>query len=167
MKNRKAMLGIVVLFALVAVVMAVVSVKLSPLDQSNAAFVVEEPYLRSSSSSSSSSSSMPAATTAAAFLVLRNMTGTDDRLVAARSELMGRVELHTHSEDANGVMRMSEIDAGVALAEGASHEFARGGDHLMFMGLQEPLTQGQLVPVTLVFELAGDVEIIIPVDLTR
>lgn len=158
MKNRKAMLGIVVLFALVAVVMAVVSVKLSPLDQSNATFVVEEPYLRSS---------MPTATTAAAFLVLRNMTGIDDRLVAARSELMGRVELHTHSEDANGVMRMSEIEAGVALAEGASHEFSRGGDHLMFMGLQEPLTQGQLVPVTLVFEQAGDVEIIIPVDLTR
>lgn len=158
MHNPKATLGIVVLFALVAVVMAVVSVKLSPLDQSNAAFVVEEPYLRSS---------MPTATTAAAFMVLRNMTGTDDRLIAVRSELSGGVALHTHSEDANGVMRMSEIEGGVPLPDGASHAFARGGDHLMFTGLDTPLEQGQLVPVTLVFEQAGEVEIIIPVDSRR
>jgi copper(I)-binding protein len=158
MKNPKAMMGVVVLFALVAVVMAVVSVKLSPLDQSNAAFAVEEPYLRSSMSTS---------TTAAAFMVLRNMTGTDDRLVDVRSDLPGRVELHTHSQDPNGVMRMGKIEGGVPLADGAFHAFARGGDHLMFMGLQEPLTQGQLVPVTLVFEQAGEVQIIVPVDLTR
>lgn len=158
MNNRKTTLGIVVLFALVAVVMTVVSVKLSPLDQSDASFAVEEPYLRSSMSTS---------TTAAAFMVLRNMTGTDDRLVAVRSDLPGQVELHTHSQDVNGVMRMSEIEGGVPLPDGAVHSFARGGDHLMFMGLEEPLMQGQLVPVTLVFEQAGDVEIIVPVDLTR
>lgn len=158
MKNRKATLGIVVLFALMAVVMAVVSVKLSPLDQSNAAFVVEEPYLRST---------MTTSTTGAAFMMLRNMTGTDDRLVGVRSDVADRVELHTHSQDANGVMRMGEIEGGVPLADGGAHTFARGGDHLMFMGLKEPLTQGQSVPVTLEFEQAGDIEIIIPVDLTR
>tara|TARA_B110000879_G_scaffold160159_1_gene206806 strand:- start:597 stop:1073 length:477 start_codon:yes stop_codon:yes gene_type:complete len=158
MKNRSVTLGFVVLFALVAVVMAVVSVKLSPLDQSNAAFVVEEPYLRST---------MTTSTTGAAFLVLRNMTGTDDLLVGVGSEAADRVELHTHTQDANGVMRMSEIEGGVPLADGDDHAFARGGDHLMFMGLKEPLTQGQLVPVILVFEQAGDIEITIPVDLTR
>ena len=158
MKNPKATLGIVVLFALVAVVMAVVSVKLSPLDQSNAAFVVEEPYLRSS---------LPTSTSAAAFMVLRNETGTDDRLIGAQSVLSGRVELHTHSEDANSVMRMGEIEGGVPLADGDVHAFERGGDHLMFMGLNAPLEQGQLVTVTLKFEQAGEVEIIIPVDLTR
>ena len=158
MKNPKATLGIVVLFALVAVVMAVVSVKLSPLDQSNAAFAVEEPFLRSS---------LPTSTSGAAFLVLRNMTGQDDHLIGARSDLSGRVELHTHSEDANGVMRMGEIEGGVPLVDGETHVFARGGDHLMFMGLDAPLEQGQLVPVTLIFETAGEVEIIIPVDLDR
>ena len=158
MQNPKATVGIVVVFALIAVAMAVVSVKLSPLDKSDAAFVVEEPYLRSS---------MPTATTAAAFMVLRNMTGTDDRLIAVRSDLSGRVAIHTHAQDINGVMRMSEIEAGVALDDGTFHTFARGGDHLMFTGLDAPLEQGQLVPVTLVFEQAGDVEIIIPVDSNR
>ncbi|WP_298860568.1 copper chaperone PCu(A)C [uncultured Sulfitobacter sp.] len=158
MRNRKATLSIVVLFALVAVVMAVVSVKLSPLDQSDAAFAVEEPYLRSSMSTS---------TTAAAFMVLRNITGTDDRLVGVSSALPGRVELHTHSQDVNGVMRMRAIEGGISIPDEAVHAFERGGDHLMFTGLQEPLTQGQLVPVTLVFERVGEVEIIIPVDLNR
>ena len=37
----------------------------------------------------------------------------------------------------------------------------------MFSGLDAPLTQGQLVPVTLVFENAGEVEITVPVDLDR
>jgi copper(I)-binding protein len=158
MKKPKAAIGIVVLFALAAVMMAVVSVKMSPLDQNDAAFIVEEPFLRSS---------LPTSTSAAAFLVLRNETGRDDRLVAARSGLSGRVDLHSHTQDGNGVMRMAPIDGGVALADGASHAFARGGDHLMFTGLDAPLEQGQLVPVTLVFEEAGEVEITVPVDLTR
>ena len=158
MRQPKAAMGIVVLFALAAVVMAVVSVKMSPLDQSNAAFIVEEPFLRSS---------LPTSTSAAAFLVLSNQTGRDDRLVGARSDLAGRVELHSHTQDADGVMRMGEIEAGVPLADGVTHVFARGGDHLMFMGLQEPLTQGQLVTVTLEFETAGDVAITVPVDLNR
>ena len=158
MQKPKAAMGIVVFFALIAVVMAVVSVKISPLDKSTAAFAVEEPYLRSS---------LPTSTSAAAFLVLRNQTGRDDRLIAVRSALSGRVELHSHVEDANGVMRMGEIAGGVAVADGETHEFKRGGDHLMFMGLDAPLVQGALVPVTLVFEVAGEVEITVPVDLER
>ncbi|MEH6646078.1 copper chaperone PCu(A)C [Sulfitobacter sp.] len=158
MQKPKAAMGIVVAVALAAVIMAVVSVKMSPLDKSSAAFLVEEPYLRSS---------LPTSTSAAAFLVLRNETGSDDRLIAVRSALTGRVELHSHAQDANGVMRMGPIEGGVALADGASYSFSRGGDHFMFTGLDAPLEQGQMVPVTLVFEAAGEVEITVPVDLDR
>ncbi|MCX7567166.1 copper chaperone PCu(A)C [Sulfitobacter sp. F26169L] len=158
MQKPKGAVGIVVLFALIAVVMAVVSVKMSPLDKSNAAFVVQEPYLRSS---------LPTSTSAAAFMMLRNDTGRDDRLVAVRSGLSGRVELHTHTQDANGVVRMGPIEGGVALPDGTTHAFKRGGDHLMFIGLDAPLSQGQMVQVTLVFEKAGEVEISVPVDLDR
>lgn len=158
MRQPKTAMTIVVMFALAAVMMAVVSVKMSPLDQNNASFAVEAPFLRSS---------LPTSTSAAAFLVLRNQTGRDDRLIGARSNLSGRVALHSHTQDADGVMRMGEIEGGIALADGASHAFARGGDHLMFMGLDAPLVQGQLVPVTLIFETAGEVEITVPVDLER
>jgi copper(I)-binding protein len=44
---------------------------------------------------------------------------------------------------------------------------ARGGDHVMFMGLNEPFADGDTVAVTLVFEHAGEVAVEIPVDLNR
>ena len=158
MANRNIVVSVVALFALLAVVMAVVSVKMSPLDQSDAAFVVEDAYLRTS---------MPTSQAGAAFMTLTNRTGTDDRLLGARADIADRVELHTHDQDADGVMRMSRIEGGIALPDGSEHRLARGGDHLMFLGLSRPLVQGEIIPVTLDFEAAGDVLIQIPVDLER
>jgi hypothetical protein len=37
----------------------------------------------------------------------------------------------------------------------------------MFMGLTDPLENGELVPVTLIFERAGEIEVEVPVDLAR
>lgn len=121
-------------------------------------FVAHDPYLRSSTPSSKSG---------AAFLELTNNSGQDDRLVGARSPLEGMIELHTHEQDANGVMRMREIEGGVVIPAGETHKFMRGGDHLMFMGMTAPLDQGQEIAVTLIFEKAGEVEIIVPVDQDR
>ena len=44
----------------------------------------------------------------------------------------------------------------------------RGGHHVMFMGLNRKLAHGDEVAVTLVFsENAGEMDVIIPVDLER
>jgi copper(I)-binding protein len=47
------------------------------------------------------------------------------------------------------------------------HALERGGDHVMFMGLSAPMTQGDEILVTLMFENAGAVSITVPVDLKR
>lgn len=120
--------------------------------------MVEDPYARASTKKSSSG---------AAFMVLKNTGSADDRLVSASSDVAARVELHTHKEDANGVMRMMEVEEGFAVPAGEEHALARGGDHVMFMGLKEPLKHGEVVEVTLTFENAGDVVVEIPVDLER
>lgn len=120
--------------------------------------MVEDAYARSSTANS---------TSGAAFMMLKNATDQDDRLIAASSTVSKKVELHTHTEDDNGVMRMGQIEGGVPVAAGETHHFKRGGDHLMFMGLTGPLTQGGIVNVTLVFEKAGEVQIEIPVDQER
>ena len=119
---------------------------------------VRDSYLRSST---------PSSLTGAAFMTLTNGTDSDDRLIGVTSPVAERVELHAHTEDANGVMRMGEIEGGVPLAVGESHTFGRGGDHLMFIGLTAPLEQGTEVPVTLTFEKAGDVQVMVPVDQER
>ena len=61
--------------------------------------------------------------------------------------------------DAQGVMRMREID-GVALAPKAKVQMKPGlGLHLMLIGLKEPLKEDATFPMTLEFERAGKVEV--------
>ena len=61
--------------------------------------------------------------------------------------------------DAQGVMRMREID-GIALAPKAKLQMRPGtGMHLMLIGLKEPLKEGATFPMTLQFERAGTVEV--------
>jgi copper(I)-binding protein len=50
---------------------------------------------------------------------------------------------------------------------GGMHMLKRGADHVMFMGLNAPMQQGDIVNVTLVFEKAGRIDVEIPVDLQR
>ncbi len=119
---------------------------------------ISDAYARSSGSFAKSG---------AAFMVIENSGAEADRLIAASSDAAQRIELHTHLEDANGVMRMIEVEDGIAVPAGGSSILMRGGDHLMFMGLTEPFEHGATVPVTLVFENAGEIEVEIEVDLER
>jgi copper(I)-binding protein len=120
--------------------------------------MVNDPYARVSTKMSASG---------AAFMMIHNDTGTADRLVAARSDVAERVELHTHIEVANGVMKMMHVEDGFELPEGGMIEMKRGGHHIMFLGLKQPLAHGDKVAVTLVFEKAGEVAVEVPVDLER
>ncbi|THD81524.1 copper chaperone PCu(A)C [Aliigemmobacter aestuarii] len=122
------------------------------------AITVVDPYARVSAMMSKSG---------AAFMVIENHTDQDDRLVAAASDVAEKVELHTHKEDANGVMQMIEVEEGFAIPAQGNHALARGGDHVMFLGLTRELAHGDVVTVTLTFEKAGDVVVEIPVDLER
>jgi copper(I)-binding protein len=103
----------------------------------------------------------------AAFMIIRNGGDEDDRLVSASSPVAGMVELHTHIEDDAGVMRMRPVEDGFAIPAQGEHALERGGDHVMFMQLSEPFPQDGTVPVTLVFERAGEVTVDIPVRMDR
>lgn len=107
------------------------------------------------------------AKTGAAFFTIMNHGAADDRLVAASSDSAKRVELHTHLEDDSGVVRMRPIEDGIAVQAGGEHALERGGDHVMFMGLDAPFEDGTTISVTLTFEKAGDVTLEIPVDNDR
>jgi copper(I)-binding protein len=112
-------------------------------------------------------SASPSAMTGAAFMTITNDGPEDDRLIAARSEAAERVELHTHLIDANGVARMVEVEDGFVIPAGGSHVLERGGDHVMFLGLTAPFEPGGTVPLTLVFEKAGEIAVELPVDMSR
>jgi len=122
------------------------------------AITISDPYARSSTMMS---------TSGAAFMVIENHSAVDDRLVSAKADIAERVELHTHIADANGVMQMIEVPEGFVIPAGGSHALQRGADHVMFLGLNRPLAQGDIIPVTLTFESAGEVVVEVPVDLER
>jgi hypothetical protein len=101
---------------------------------------------------------------AAYFAMLENTGNAADRLLRATTPVAARVELHSMAVDAQGVMRMREID-GIALAPHAKIRMRPGmGMHLMLVGLKEPLKDGARFPMTLEFERAGKVEVTINVQ---
>lgn len=138
--------------------MAALTFMSTPLLAGEAKIMVNDPYARSSG---------PTAKAGAAFMEIMNMGDQDDRLIAARSDIAKRVELHTHKDQGDGVMKMIHVEEGFDLPAGESLMLMRGGNHVMFMGLSEPMVQGETVTVTLTFENAGDIEIDVPVDLER
>jgi copper(I)-binding protein len=119
---------------------------------------VHDAYARSSTAKS---------TSGAVFLVVSNTGPEDDRLIGVRSDAAKRVELHTNIEDANGVMKMIQIEGGIAIPSGGEHALKRGGDHVMLMGLTKGLEDGDIISLTLSFENAEDVTIEVPIDQTR
>jgi len=105
------------------------------------------------------------AKSAAAFMEIKNMSSTEDRLLGARSDFAKRVELHTHIKSEDGVMKMRRVDGGLLLAGNGNLMLQRGGDHIMFMGLTQPISDGEIIQLMLIFENAGSFEIEIPIHL--
>jgi len=91
----------------------------------------------------------------AAFLTIKN-SGDADKLVSAKANISKKTELHTHIHD-NGVMKMRQVEH-VAVNNGMTM-LKPGGDHIMFMGLNEGLKEGTTFPLTLVFEKAGEIAV--------
>ena len=87
----------------------------------------------------------------AAFVTITSPTA--DRLVSASTPVAKKAELHTMSMQGM-VMKMRPI-SGVDIPAGQPVSLKPGGEHIMLMGLNQPLREGQSFPLTLDFEKAG------------
>jgi len=92
-----------------------------------------------------------------AFLEIKAAAGKGDRLIAARSPVAGSVEIHNHIME-GGIARMRRVEA-IAVAGGKSVVLGPGGYHVMLMDLKQPLKEGDLLKLTLVFEKAGEINV--------
>jgi periplasmic copper chaperone A len=81
------------------------------------------------------------------------LSPTSDRLLSASSPVAKKAELHT-MEMAGMVMKMRPI-AGLDIPAGQPVALKPGGEHIMLIGLQQPLHEGQSFTLTLNFEKAG------------
>lgn len=99
----------------------------------------------------------PGAEVGAGFAAIVNADSAADRLLSATAEISNRVEIHEMTME-DGVMKMAAAPA-LAIPAGQTTELKPGGYHLMFIGLKQPLKDGQSFKATLKFEKAGDVSI--------
>jgi periplasmic copper chaperone A len=104
------------------------------------------------------------ATNGAVYLAtLKNNSKQTDALISASSSVSKTVELHTMSMDGE-VMRMREVKE-IEIAAGSEIKMERGkGYHIMLMGLNAPLKDGEKIPLKLKFKIAGEIDIIANVE---
>ncbi len=91
------------------------------------------------------------------YFEVKAQRGRGDKLIAARSPVAGSAEIHSHVME-QGIAKMRRVDA-VAVPAGRSIVLRPSGYHIMLLDLKQPLNEGDLAKVTLVFETAGEIEV--------
>ena len=81
-----------------------------------------------------------------------------DRLVSVESPDANIVQIHESRMESN-MMMMQQMRDGMPLAPGQATALAPGGNHLMLLGVKEPLAVGDTVTLKLIFATAAPVEV--------
>jgi copper(I)-binding protein len=97
------------------------------------------------------------------YLTIENKGSAADRLIGGSTDAAGKLEVHEMAMN-NGVMTMRPLDNGLTIDPGKTVKLAPGGYHLMMSDLKGPLKQGDKLPVTLEFEKAGKVKLLLDVE---
>lgn len=101
---------------------------------------------------------LPSQPVGGGYLVITNKGDADERLIDGSASFADDVQVHEMAV-VNDVMNMRELADGLVIPAGETVTLQPGGYHIMFMGIQAPLIEGEAVLVTLEFEHAGAVEI--------
>ncbi len=101
---------------------------------------------------------LPNQPVAGAFLTITNNGSEDDTLIGVSSSIAARGEVHEMAMDGD-TMKMRELADGLVIPAGETVELKPGGYHLMFMKLNQPLVEGEMIEATLEFQNAGTVTI--------
>lgn len=113
-----------------------------------AQITVTEPWVRAT---------VPAQKASGAFMQVRSVDAA--RLVSASSPVAKSVEIH-QMEMHGQTMKMREVD-GIDLPAGQTVNLASGGFHIMLVGLNKQLNEGESVPLSLVVQRKGKNETVV------
>lgn len=115
--------------------------------------IISHPWARASA---------PTARNGAAYLKIETSPGAKDRLVGARSLVAEAVEVH-ETTVTDGIARMRRVSE-IGIFPDQPVDLAPGGMHMMLIGLKSPLKEGDLFPLILTFEKAGDISVDVIVE---
>ena len=143
------------LLLLVTLLVLLLGACASSNNQTGSPIEIKDPWARASAVGGASGSTEGG--TGAAYMVIRNRTKEDDRLLNVQCDLAQFVELHT-TETRNGVTMMARVETMVVPAK-SKIELKPGGLHIMLIKLKTDLQPGMKVPLILEFEKAGRVSV--------
>lgn len=78
----------------------------------------------------------------------------NDRLVSVSTPVAAEGQIHEMKVE-GGMMRMAELPEGLPLPAGEAVSLRPGAEHIMLIGLTQPLAEGDQIPLTLTFEKAA------------
>ncbi len=105
----------------------------------------------------------PNAPSAGGYLTINNAGTMPDRLLGATSEAAGAVDLHEMKMEGE-MMKMAPVAGGLEIPAGGSVSLVPGnGYHLMLTNIGVPFEEGQCVEVTLKFEAAGELPVVLSI----
>ena len=102
--------------------------------------------------------SLEAPERAGGFFVLTNTGPEPDRLAAATSPAAEKIEIHA-IKVTGGDIGMRPRDDGLGLPAGVTLTLQPRGYHLLLIGLRAPPIPGASLPVTLVLEKTGSIDV--------
>lgn len=110
-----------------------------------------------------SRATLPGQNAGVVYLAIENEGATADRLLSLSTPAASGVAIHAMSMQGT-TMKMREVDS-LPLAPATKVSLqADSGYHIMLTGLKQPLKVGDKLPLTLVFEKAGKLDVSIHVE---
>lgn len=97
------------------------------------------------------------------YMLVRNAGSVADRLASGKSTACDAVELHESYAMPNGVMGMRPITGTLEIPANGQVELKAGGYHIMCIGKKVDLNQGVKIPLTLIFEKSGEINVTVEI----
>jgi len=110
--------------------------------------IIDQPWVRTTGNRTIS---------AAVYLKIDNQSGFLEKLMSVDTELAGNVQIH-RSQEVDGIMQMRHVED-LPIAPDEKLALEPGGYHIMLTRLKKPLKEGDVFPMTLTFDKAGDVTV--------
>ncbi|MFV0575962.1 MAG: copper chaperone PCu(A)C [Vibrio sp.] len=138
--------------ALIALSVSLASLAFSASTLANEGLHFNDPYARATA---------PNAVNSAVFMEIENHSDTDDALVSASSDAAKKVEVHTVEKDGD-LIKMRQIDR-IDIPSKGKVVLQPGSYHIMLLGINQPLKEGETIDVTLGFADGSTQKLNIPV----
>jgi len=103
---------------------------------------------------------LPGQSMSSGYVTIENKGSTPDRLIAATFAKAKEVQIHEMKMDGDKMM-MRQV-TGLDVPANGMLELKPGGYHLMLIGLDGAIKEGEQIKINLQFEKAGKVEVTFP-----